>query len=87
MEDEVRFNSQYFDNPFPYLGILLTLFKKSCSSTAHVLILLYVYLVNPPNVSFSEQNLLLSRSRLCHYSVGGAWWHLCFYESFSTLCG
>jgi hypothetical protein len=26
--------------------------------------------------------LLLSRSRLCHYSVGGAWWHLCFYESF-----
>jgi hypothetical protein len=27
-------------------------------------------------------NLLLSRSRLCHYSVGGAWWHLCFYESF-----
>jgi hypothetical protein len=26
--------------------------------------------------------LLLSRSRLCHYSVGGAWWHLGFYESF-----
>jgi hypothetical protein len=26
--------------------------------------------------------LLLSRSRLCHYSVGGAWWHLCSYESF-----
>jgi hypothetical protein len=26
--------------------------------------------------------LLLSRSRLCHYTVGGAWWHLCFYESF-----
>jgi hypothetical protein len=26
--------------------------------------------------------LLLSRSRLCHYSVRGAWWHLCFYESF-----
>jgi hypothetical protein len=26
--------------------------------------------------------LLLSRSRLCHYSVGGARWHLCFYESF-----
>jgi hypothetical protein len=26
--------------------------------------------------------LLLSRSRFCHYSVGGAWWHLCFYESF-----
>jgi len=24
----------------------------------------------------------LSRSRLCHYSVGGAWWHLGFYESF-----
>jgi hypothetical protein len=31
--------------------------------------------------------LLLSRSRLFHYSVGGAWWHLYFYESFSTLCG
>jgi hypothetical protein len=26
--------------------------------------------------------LLLSRSRLCYFSVGGAWWHLCFYESF-----
>jgi hypothetical protein len=26
-------------------------------------------------------------SRLCHYSVGGAWLHLGFYESFSTLCG
>jgi hypothetical protein len=26
--------------------------------------------------------LLLSRSHLCHYSVGGAWWHLGFYESF-----
>jgi hypothetical protein len=26
--------------------------------------------------------LLLSRSRLCHYSVGGAWWHLSVYESF-----
>jgi hypothetical protein len=26
--------------------------------------------------------LLLSRSRLCHYSVGGAWWHLGDYESF-----
>jgi hypothetical protein len=26
--------------------------------------------------------LLLFRSRLCHYSVGGAWWHLGFYESF-----
>jgi hypothetical protein len=26
--------------------------------------------------------LLLSRFRLCHYSVGGAWWHLGFYESF-----
>jgi hypothetical protein len=25
--------------------------------------------------------LLLFRSRLCHYSVGGAWWHLGFYES------
>jgi hypothetical protein len=25
-------------------------------------------------------NLLLL-SRLCHYSVGGAWWHICFYES------
>jgi hypothetical protein len=24
----------------------------------------------------------LSRSRFCHYSVGGTWWHLCFYESF-----
>jgi hypothetical protein len=24
----------------------------------------------------------LSRSRLCHYSVGGAWSHLGFYESF-----
>jgi hypothetical protein len=23
--------------------------------------------------------LLLSRSRLCHYSVGGAWWHLCLF--------
>jgi hypothetical protein len=30
----------------------------------------------------SEICLLLSRSRLCRYSVGGAWWHLCFYESF-----
>jgi hypothetical protein len=29
-----------------------------------------------------RKQLLLSRSRLCHYSVGGAWWHLCFYESF-----
>jgi hypothetical protein len=28
------------------------------------------------------QCLLLFRSRLCHYSVGGAWSHLCFYESF-----
>jgi hypothetical protein len=27
-------------------------------------------------------HLLLSRSRLCHYSVGGSWWHLGFYESF-----
>jgi hypothetical protein len=26
--------------------------------------------------------LLLSRSRLCHYSIGAAWWHLGFYESF-----
>jgi hypothetical protein len=26
--------------------------------------------------------LLLSRSRFCHHSVGGAWWHLGFYESF-----
>jgi hypothetical protein len=26
--------------------------------------------------------LLLFRSRLCHYSVGGAWWHLDFCESF-----
>jgi hypothetical protein len=27
-----------------------------------------------------DGDLLLFRSRLCHYSVGGAWWHLCFYE-------
>jgi hypothetical protein len=27
-------------------------------------------------------NILLSRSRLCRYSVGGAWWHLGFYELF-----
>jgi hypothetical protein len=26
--------------------------------------------------------LFLFLSRLCHYSVGGAWWHLGFYESF-----
>jgi hypothetical protein len=26
--------------------------------------------------------ILLFRSRLCHYSVGGAWWHLGFCESF-----
>jgi hypothetical protein len=26
--------------------------------------------------------LLLSRSRLCHYSIGGAWWHICSHESF-----
>jgi hypothetical protein len=26
--------------------------------------------------------LPLFRSRLCHYSIGGAWWHLGFYESF-----
>jgi hypothetical protein len=26
--------------------------------------------------------LLLFCSRLCHYCVGGAWWHLGFYESF-----
>jgi hypothetical protein len=26
------------------------------------------------------RNLLLSR--WCHYSVGGAWWRLGFYESF-----
>jgi hypothetical protein len=25
---------------------------------------------------------LVFRFRLCHYSVGGAWWHLGFYESF-----
>jgi hypothetical protein len=24
----------------------------------------------------------LTLFRLCHYSVGGAWWHLGFYESF-----
>jgi hypothetical protein len=35
-------------------------------------------------IANSRYNLLvlLSRSRLCHYSVGGAWWHLCFYKSF-----
>jgi hypothetical protein len=27
-------------------------------------------------------SLLLFRSRLCHYSVGGAWWHLGSCESF-----
>jgi hypothetical protein len=27
-------------------------------------------------------NTLLLLPRLCHYSVGGAWWYLCFYESF-----
>jgi hypothetical protein len=26
--------------------------------------------------------LLIFRSRLCHYIVGGAWWHFGFYESF-----
>jgi hypothetical protein len=26
--------------------------------------------------------ILLFRSRLCHYSVGGAWLHLCFYKQF-----
>jgi hypothetical protein len=35
----------------------------------------------PMNLHNNEM-LLLSRSRLCHYSFGGAWWHLCFYESF-----
>jgi hypothetical protein len=33
------------------------------------------------------QFLLLSRSRLCHYSVGGAWWHFVTINRFSTLCG
>jgi hypothetical protein len=32
--------------------------------------------------AFITSNSVLSRSRLCHYSVGDAWWHLCFYESF-----
>jgi hypothetical protein len=31
---------------------------------------------------FPGKGVVLSRSRLCHYGVGGAWWHLCFYESF-----
>jgi hypothetical protein len=30
----------------------------------------------------SKLYLLLSRSRLCHYSVRGAWWLLGFCESF-----
>jgi hypothetical protein len=34
------------------------------------------------NCALTERYFLLSRSRLCHYSVGGAWWHLGFYESF-----
>jgi hypothetical protein len=29
-----------------------------------------------------SSRLLLSRYRLCHYSVGGARWHIGFYESF-----
>jgi hypothetical protein len=35
-----------------------------------------------PYIRVCSLFLLISRSRLCHYSVGGAWWHLCFYESF-----
>jgi hypothetical protein len=35
-----------------------------------------------PFYHFIAWKLLLFRSCLCHYSVGGAWWHLCFYESF-----
>jgi hypothetical protein len=44
------------------------------------------YTSSPPSAfvacSATAFTYLLSRSRLCHYSVGGAWWHLCFYESF-----
>jgi hypothetical protein len=44
------------------------------------------YISSPPSAfvacSGTAFTSLLSRSRLCHYSVGGAWWHLCFYESF-----
>jgi hypothetical protein len=29
-----------------------------------------------------NKNLLFFRSRLCHYSIRGAWWYLGFYESF-----
>jgi hypothetical protein len=38
----------------------------------------------PTRLSFKRTIalILLSRSRLCHYSVGGAWWHFGFYESF-----
>jgi hypothetical protein len=48
----------------------------------HTIILhLQLYEISGP-INRSKIPLLLSRSRLCHYSVGGAWWHLGFYESF-----
>jgi hypothetical protein len=50
----------------PWVLILLSWRTATCNSTHSIIIFL----------------LLLFRSRLCHFSDGGAWWHLCFYESF-----
>jgi hypothetical protein len=41
-----------------------------------------VFDMGVPSVEYVLEILLLFRSRLCHDSVEGAWWHLGFYESF-----
>jgi hypothetical protein len=69
------------------------IFETSCTSnlaSGKGQCILSIYLTFPTNtyqdtqrIKYNFVNLtLLSRSRLCHYSVGGAWWHLGFYESF-----
>jgi hypothetical protein len=35
-----------------------------------------------PTSKKKDKLALLSRSRLGHYRVGGAWWHPWFYDSF-----
>jgi hypothetical protein len=52
------------------------------SSKLSLLWMPLISLFSELSIKQSEMILLLSRSRLCHYSVWGGWWHLGFYESF-----